>query len=177
MQDTVYWKYNSKWGEMVIGIDKVGALKGLWFTGQKYFPKIDERSIYEQDFKLDAKERMEAKCLIMTQLNEYENGIRKVFDIKIEPEGTDFQKEVWDILLSIPYGETSTYGEISTQIAKRMNKKSMSAQAVGQAVGHNPISVIVPCHRVIGKKGELTGYAGGVEKKIALLELEGVIKD
>ena len=85
-----------------------------------------------------------------------------------------YKRQVWDILLEIPYGKVTTYGEVAKEAARRMGKESMSSQAVGGAVGHNPISVIIPCHRVIGSNGSLTGYAGGIDKKIALLELEGV---
>ena len=80
---------------------------------------------------------------------------------------------MWKLLCEIPYGETTTYGELARKIAKQMNKTSMSAQAVGGAVGHNPVSIIIPCHRVVGTNGSLTGYAGGIDTKIKLLELEG----
>lgn len=90
------------------------------------------------------------------------------------PEWIDFRQIVWKILCEIPYGEVITYGEIARRAAAQMGKVSMSAQAVGGAVGHNPISIIIPCHRVVGTNGSLTGYAGGIEKKIALLELEGI---
>ena len=86
--------------------------------------------------------------------------------------GSDFRQAVWNILLSIPYGQTMTYGQIAKQLAKNTGIDKMSAQAVGGAVGHNPISIIVPCHRVVGTNGSLTGYAGGLDKKIALLKLE-----
>ena len=86
--------------------------------------------------------------------------------------GSKFQQEVWKILLSIPYGKTMTYGEIAACIAKQRGLTRMSAQAVGGAVGHNPISIIVPCHRVVGTDGSLTGYAGGIDKKVGLLKLE-----
>ena len=88
--------------------------------------------------------------------------------------GTDFQNEVWEILCTIPYGQTMTYGEIAKQIAAKRGVPRMSAQAVGGAVGHNEISIIVPCHRVVGANGSLTGYAGGIEKKVKLLKLENV---
>ena len=88
--------------------------------------------------------------------------------------GTDFQKMVWEILCSIPYGKTMTYGEIARQIAFQKGIPHMSAQAVGRAVGHNKISILVPCHRVVGTNGSLTGYAGGMDKKVKLLTLEGV---
>ena len=87
--------------------------------------------------------------------------------------GTSFQREVWKILLKIPYGQVRTYGDIAAEIAKRRGQNRFSAQAVGGAVGHNRISILIPCHRVIGANGSLTGYAGGVERKLALLKLEG----
>ena len=92
--------------------------------------------------------------------------------LPLSPAGTDFQRLVWEILLTIPYGATRTYGDIAREAAARLGKEKMSAQAVGGAVGHNPISIIIPCHRVIGAKGALTGYAGGLEKKEWLLRHE-----
>ena len=88
--------------------------------------------------------------------------------------GTPFQKCVWELLSEIPYGETTTYGALAKEVGQRLGKEKMSAQAVGGAVGRNPISILIPCHRVIGKDGSLTGYAGGVEKKEALLKIEGI---
>ena len=88
-------------------------------------------------------------------------------------KGTDFQKQVWNILLTIPYGQTRTYGDIAREMAALSGKEKMSAQAVGQAVGKNPISILIPCHRVVGTKGHLTGYAGGLDNKIWLLRHEG----
>lgn len=98
-----------------------------------------------------------------------------VSSVPIKPlVGTQFQKIVWKILLEIPYGSTITYGEIAREAARRLGKLKMSAQAVGQAVGQNPISIIIPCHRVIGANGNLTGYNGGIDVKIKLLEIEGI---
>lgn len=98
-----------------------------------------------------------------------------ISNVPIKPlEGTPFQKIVWEILLEIPYGSTITYGEIAKEAAGRLGKSKMSAQAVGQAVGQNPISIIIPCHRVIGANGNLTGYRGGIDVKIKLLEIEGI---
>ena len=91
--------------------------------------------------------------------------------------GTPFQKEVWELLRKIPYGQTTTYGALAGQIAKQRGLERMSAQAVGSAVGHNELSIIVPCHRVVGGNGSLTGYAGGIGKKIALLKLEGAYRE
>ena len=107
------------------------------------------------------------------QLTEYFAGMRKTFDVPLRLVGTDFQHAVWQELLKLPYGTLTTYGEIAQIIASRTGKK-MSAQAVGGAVGHNPISIIIPCHRVVGSNGSLTGYAGGLDIKIKLLTMEGV---
>ena len=102
----------------------------------------------------------------------YFSGKEPDFTPKLHPIGSPFRQEVWRILLQIPYGQTMTYGEIARQMEKLQNRPHMSAQAVGGAVGHNGISIIIPCHRVVGTKGNLTGYAGGLDKKMALLELE-----
>ena len=98
----------------------------------------------------------------------------RISELKLAPIGGEFRQAVWKILCEIPYGETITYGGIAGKIAAKMNKKSMSSQAVGGAVAHNPISIIIPCHRVVGSNGSLTGFAGGIKKKMELLELEGV---
>ena len=105
-------------------------------------------------------------------LDIYFSGKEPDFTPKLHPIGSPFRQEVWRILLQIPYGQTMTYGEIARQMEKLQNRPHMSAQAVGGAVGHNGISIIIPCHRVVGTKGNLTGYAGGLDKKMALLELE-----
>ncbi|MBR1824400.1 MAG: methylated-DNA--[Ruminococcus sp.] len=140
------------------------ALTGLWFDGQKYFPH-----------KLIS-ESTEAELPIFTQtikwLDKYFSGIEPGFTPPISLQTTPFRKAVCDIMLTIPYGQTMTYGEISRILAEQNGTPRMSAQAVGGAVGHNPISIIIPCHRVIGADGSLTGYAGGLGKKIALLKLE-----
>lgn len=105
----------------------------------------------------------------------FSGGNPPISSVPIKPlEGTPFQKIVWKILLEIPYGSTITYGEIAREAARRLGKLKMSAQAVGQAVGQNPISIIIPCHRVIGANGNLTGYRGGIDVKIKLLEIEGI---
>ena len=109
-------------------------------------------------------------CSVRDALESYFRGNIRTFDFAIEPEGTPFQKQVWNALCEIPYGETRTYGEIAEKIGK-----PKAARAVGMACHHNPIWVMIPCHRVIGKNGSLTGYAGGLDKKKALLEIEGKI--
>ena len=139
----------------------------LWFEGQKYFGEFPGH----RDFVFEEKEN----CILkdaLRWLDIYFSRQKPDFLPKLHLIGTDFQREVWDILLEIPYGQTVTYGEIARKIADKRGLKTMSAQAVGGAVGHNRVSVIVPCHRVIGSDGSLTGYAGGIERKIRLLDIE-----
>lgn len=140
------------------------ALTGLWFDGQKYFA-----------YGLD-KEHQEKELPVFQEvkrwLTVYFEGREPDFKLPLCFMGTDFQKEVWRILCSIPYGQTMTYGEIAKQLAAKRGLSHMSAQAVGGAVSHNRISIIVPCHRVVGADGSLTGYAGGIDKKVKLLTLE-----
>ena len=109
-------------------------------------------------------------------LDAYFRGDRPAMDIPLAAEGTPFQKMVWARLQEIPYGTVVSYGQIAAELAEKLGKKNMSAQAVGQAVGRNPISILIPCHRVVGAKGQLTGYAGGLEKKVWFLRHEEVIK-
>lgn len=142
------------------------ALTGLWFDEQKYFA---------EGIKPDAEEKkLPVFDEAMRWLDIYFGGRRPDFTPPLNLEGTAFRKEVWQLLLQIPYGQTTTYGELAAQLAAHRGLKRMSAQAVGGAVGHNPISIIVPCHRVVGTGGNLTGYAGGLAKKLALLKLEGI---
>ncbi|WAW10823.1 methylated-DNA--[protein]-cysteine S-methyltransferase [Oxalobacter vibrioformis] len=143
-------------------------LVGLWIKGQKYFgASLDDNVAEKPDLPVFSRARK--------WLDAYFAGEKPpVSGLPLAPHGGRFRKAVWDILCDIPYGEYMTYGEIARKMASRMNKKSMSSQAVGGAVGHNPISIIIPCHRVVGSNGSLTGYAGGISKKIRLLELEGV---
>lgn len=157
-------KYKSPLGNMLIAADDTG-LTGLWFEGQKYFALYLDKNNKEKDLPIFDKTK--------EWLDIYFSGTNPNFKLPLHFIGTDFQKEVWEILCRIPYGETVTYGEIAAKIALKRILKHMSAQAVGGAVAHNEISIIVPCHRVIGAKGNLTGYAGGLEKKIELLKLEG----
>ena len=147
---------------------KDNKLIGLWIDGQKYFLG---------NLKEEMQEKEDEIIFVKTKkwLDRYFNGEKpKICELDLAPIGSDFAKNVWKILCEIPYGEVTTYGEIAKKIAKIMNKDKMSAQAIGGAVGHNPISIIIPCHRVVGKNGSLTGYAGGIDKKIKLLEIENV---
>lgn len=160
--------YNSILGKLTIASDGENII-GLWIEGQKYFEDtIKNENIIKKD-------NLEIFIKTKDWLDRYFRGKRPdIKELKLSPKGSEFRKNVWKILCKIPYGQTITYGRIAKEIATLMNKKSMSAQAVGNAVGHNPISVIIPCHRVIGVNGSLTGYAGGIGKKIKLLELENV---
>lgn len=162
MQYTTH--YASPLGDILLASDEQG-LTGLWFDQEKYYA-----------MNLDP-EHEEGECPAFASarawLDQYFKGEEPDFLPPLHPLGSDFQKAVWDILLTIPYGKTTTYGEIAKQIAARRGLARMSAQAVGGAVGHNEISIIIPCHRVVGTNGSLTGYAGGIDKKIWLLEKEG----
>lgn len=157
--------YISPLGNIVLAADEVG-LTGLWFEGQKYFALYLDKDHEEKELPIFTKARQ--------RLDIYFSGREPDFKLPLHFIGTPFQNEVWEILYSIPYGKTMTYGEIAKLLAERKGIKQMSAQAVGGAVGRNEISVIVPCHRVVGANGSLTGYAGGIDKKIALLKLEKV---
>ncbi|MBR2779680.1 MAG: methylated-DNA--[Firmicutes bacterium] len=155
--------YDSPLGRILIASDGT-AVTGLWFEGQKYYAEGLAPDCTEQDVPVFREVRR--------WLDLYFSGRDPGFTPPLSLDATPFRKEVWDILLMIPYGETKTYGEIASQIAARKGLSGMSAQAVGGAVGHNPVSLIVPCHRVVGAGGSLTGYAGGLERKQALLDLE-----
>lgn len=155
--------YKSPIGRMLLAADDAG-LTGLWFEGQKYFARCLCRETEEKELPVFA----EAK----RWLDIYFSGKEPDFTPPLHFIGTDFQKDVWDILCAIPYGQTMTYGAIADQLAKKRGLSRMSAQAVGGAVGHNNLSIIVPCHRVVGSDGSLTGYAGGIERKTFLLNLE-----
>ena len=155
--------YSSELGDILLAADEIG-LTGLWFFGQSYFADTlpAEQIAQETPILAQAKE----------WLDEYFSGKEPDFTPTLHPMGSPFRQAVWKLLLQIPYGQTTTYGEIARQLEKLQNRPHMSAQAVGGAVGHNGISIIIPCHRVVGTKGNLTGYAGGLDKKMALLELE-----
>ena len=155
--------YNSPVGKITIaGEDE--SITGLWIEGQKYYastlPNAEEKEL--PVFKI-----------VKQWLDDYFKGKNPSINFSITPKGSDFRRDVWNILTEIPYGELTTYGKIAKQLEKKYGGKCVSAQAVGGAVGHNPISIIIPCHRVVGSNGSLTGYAGGLDKKVMLLKLEG----
>lgn len=155
--------YQSPLGGILLAADEIG-LTGLWFEGQKYFALYLDKEHEEKEVPVFETAKK--------WLDIYFAGNEPDFQVPLHFTGTEFQNEVWEILYSIPYGKTMTYGEIAKKIAEKRGLKRMSAQAVGGAVSHNGISVIVACHRVVGTNGSLTGYAGGIEKKVALLKLE-----
>ncbi len=144
-------------------------LTGLWLDGQKYFASTldkDTGNTVEQELPLfdDARK----------WLDQYFSGREPDFHLPLAPAGSEFRQAVWKILLEIPYGQVITYGDIAKRLAVEGNRGNLSARPVGGAVGHNPISILIPCHRVVGANGSLTGYAGGIANKIKLLKLEGV---
>ncbi len=147
--------YNSPLGKILLAADETG-LTGLWFEGQKYFAAGLKAAVNGENPHITEAKRW---------LDIYFCGEKPDFTPRLHFMGTEFQNKVWQKLIVIPYGETITYGDIAKQIGS-------SARAVGSAVGHNKISIIVPCHRVLGSNGALTGYAGGLERKAALLNLE-----
>ena len=155
--------YDSPIGKITLGA-REDVLVGAWFEGQKYFANTLPKDHIQQETEI----LTEAK----KWLDVYFSGEEPNFTPLLHPNGSTFRKAVWQILLEIPYGQTITYGEIARRIAVMKNTSHMSAQAVGGAVGHNEISIIIPCHRVVGTNGSLTGYAGGIDKKISLLKLE-----
>lgn len=160
-------RFNSPLGGITMASDGE-ALTGLWFDGQKYFAASLEKEHEER--------MLPVFDLADKWLNLYFSGSEPGFLPPLLMRTTEFRKTVWEILLSIPYGKTMTYGEIADRIAAGRGLSRMSAQAVGGAVAHNAISLMIPCHRVVGTDGSLTGYAGGLEKKIWLLEMENTSK-
>lgn len=158
--------YESPIGQLTLAAGEDG-LKGLWIKGQKYFGgglhtplEPGGNAFIEQAF---------------TWLDEYFAGKDPSLDsLTLAPMGSEFRQVVWRLLYEIPLGQVQTYGDLTKEAARRMGKEKMSAQAVGGAVGHNPISIIIPCHRVVGTNGNLTGYAGGISKKLWLLKHENI---
>ena len=152
-------------GEILLAADEIG-LTGLWFEGEKFYadsldPEHEERNVPVFD-------------VVKKWLDIYFSGHEPDFMPPVHMIGSEFRQQVWKFLRAIPYGETITYGALAKRVARERGLERMSAQAVGGAVGHNEISIIVPCHRVVGSDGSLTGYAGGIDKKKRLLILEGV---
>ena len=155
--------YDSPLGGILLAADEIG-LTGLWFDREKYFADNLPAEHTERETPVLAESKR--------WLDTYFAGSEPDFLPPLHPIGSAFRREVWEILLRIPYGQTTTYGAIARELAQKRGLARMSAQAVGGAVGHNEISIIIPCHRVIGAGGSLTGYAGGIDKKVRLLELE-----
>ncbi len=155
---TYYDIIDSPMGSILIA-SRENALAGLWFKGQKYEGKPES----------DWEQRQADPVLrqVSTQLKQYYAGKREAFDIALNLSGTDFQKSVWKELLNIPYGQTISYGELANRL-----RKPKAVRAAAAAVGKNPVSLVVPCHRVVGANGSLTGYAGGIKRKEGLLSLE-----
>ncbi len=163
-------KYKSPLGELLL-ISSDTALSGLWFDCGKHCKDFPKSTVNENAFDRNVNDVLEKTML---WLDTYFSAKIPDFTVPVELHGTDFQKRVWEILMEIPYGSTITYGEIANIIAKEKGISKMSAQAVGQAVGSNKISILIPCHRVLGAQRKLTGYGGGLERKISLLNLEGI---
>ncbi|WP_290776380.1 methylated-DNA--[protein]-cysteine S-methyltransferase [Anaerofustis sp.] len=164
----IYTKYYSSPIGKILMASKNNKLIGLWIEGQKY---------YLSNLKASLEEKNDDITLTKAEiwLNKYFKGEKPdIKDLDLNPIGSEFRQSVWKILCNIPYGKTTTYNDIAKEIAKQKGIEKMSAQAVGGAVGHNPISIIIPCHRVVGTNGSLTGYAGGIDKKIFLLKHEKV---
>ncbi len=157
-------KFKTIMGNITLASDGE-SLIGLWFDKQKYYLGNIKGDFINKDLPIFKETKK--------WLDIYFKGEEPNFKLSLKPIGSDFRKDVWNILLQIPYGMVTTYGDIAKKLQNKYGRK-VSAQAVGGAVGHNPISIIIPCHRVVGSNGSLTGYAGGLDKKEKLLELEGV---
>lgn len=153
--------YTSPLGEMKLACDEAG-LVGVWFVGQKYYPA---KATFQPVSHPILSRTVE-------WLEKYFEGLKPAVLPPLHLRGSEFQLQVWSLLCEIPYGETLTYSDLARKIASKRGMPSMSAQAVGGAVGHNPISILIPCHRVVGANGSLTGYAGGLERKEWLLAWE-----
>lgn len=159
--------YKSPIGKILLA-SKDNKLIGLWIENQKYYLDKIDSEIYEKD---------DEQILVKTKkwLDRYFDGeIVEINELELDLIGSNFRKLVWQVLCDIPYGSVTTYKNIADIVSRKLNRKSMSYQAIGGAVAHNPISIIIPCHRVVGVSGNLTGYAGGIDKKIKLLEIENV---
>ena len=157
--------YKSPVGDLTITTDGQNVT-GLWFENQQNYESLLNDIVKEQHQPIFDK--------VTHWLDEYFSGNKPAINFPLKPTGTDFRMTVWKKLQAIPYGETVTYGDIAQQIAEDRGRSKMSAQAVGGAVGSNPISIIIPCHRVVGANGSLTGFGGGIDRKIKLLKNEEV---
>jgi len=151
----------SPFGPMQIGVDSGGALVGVWLPNRGRILESHERPPHAARMGMDAAQ---------AQLHEYFLGTRRTFDLRIDPHGSSFERNVWSALQGVPFGVTTSYGAIAAQLGL-----TNGARAVGRANGANPIPIVIPCHRVIGSDGRLTGYGGGLPLKRALLELEGAL--
>lgn len=159
--------YPSALGALTLASDET-SLVGLWIAEQKYHGDTIPEAMVE-------KRGLPVLEAAQAWLDRYFAGEKPaISELPLAPIGSDFRQEVWRLLCEIPYGEVTTYGEIARKMAKKAGKERLSAQAVGGAVGHNPISIIIPCHRVVGANGSLTGYSGGLAAKTRLLQFEGV---
>lgn len=156
-------EYASPLGTITLACDEA-AIIGLWFNGQRHFGNILPENTEQKETVLSDQAKR--------WLDLYFSGREPDFLPPLRYDSTPFREKVCNIMLTIPYGKTMTYGEIAAEIARETGRSRMSAQAVGGAVGHNPISLMIPCHRVVGTNGSLTGYGGGIERKVRLLELE-----
>lgn len=159
--------YDSPVGVLSLCSDGV-SLTGLWLDGQRHHGAGIPVAMVADD---GARPFAEVRAWLDSY---FAGGQPAISDLPLAPIGGEFRQRVWHILTEIPYGQVTTYGVIAEQVAAKMGKERMAPVAVGGAVGHNPISIIIPCHRVVGADGSLTGYAGGINRKIRLLELEGV---
>lgn len=160
-----YCHYNSPVGRLLLACSQ-NALTGLWIEGQKYFGST---------LTENAEENENYPVLIKTKawLDRYFEGKKPdITELTLSPIGTDFRLKAWKLLCKIPYGEVATYQKIAEQLSETDNKQKVSPRAVGNAVGHNPIMIVIPCHRVVGKNGSLTGYSAGTDIKQKLLKFE-----
>jgi methylated-DNA-[protein]-cysteine S-methyltransferase len=159
--------YQSPVGDLTLAGDGV-SLVGVWMAGQKY-----DRATLPAGTADGGRDPVLGEARLW--LDRYFSGRRPAAgELPLRPEGGAFRQEVWSVLKGIPYGEVITYGSVAKTVAGRAGGRAVSARAVGGAVAHNPISIVIPCHRVVGADGSLTGYAGGIRKKMRLLELEGI---
>ena len=184
----MYYKsfYDSPIGKLTLVSDEKN-LVGLWMEGQKYYESTlpEECPVMcMEDFLLQSITDMNTCAAygvlqaVKVWLDQYFAGEKpQVSELPLAPVGSIFRQQVWKLMCEIPYGEVVTYGELARRLAVRIGRESMSAQAIGGAVGHNPISIIIPCHRVVGANGSLTGYAGGIERKARLLEMERIVAE